>query len=94
MIELNEAKIGVAEACSGLSMLITFARVIDGRCPCREAVRSWIRSRSSQARSLWRCWRISSESSVTGVLHDKVGAHMATRSIMRLAGWLMIPART
>ena len=30
----------------------------------------------------------------TGILHDKVGGHVADKFYHDMAGWLMIPART
>ncbi len=61
VIQLNEARIGVVEACSGLSMLITFVALSTAAALVVKRP-LWTGSSWSQARFLWPCWPTSPES--------------------------------
>jgi exosortase/archaeosortase family protein len=87
---LNEARIGVVEACSGLSMLITFiglstATALVVKRPLLDKIVLIISS--IPVALLANIARIT----VTGILHERVGGHVATSFYHDLAGWLMIP---
>jgi exosortase len=90
IIQLNEARIGVVEACSGLSMLITFialstaAALVVNR-PLLDRVVLVLSS--IPVALLSNIIRIT----VTGILHDTVSGHAADTFYHDLAGWLMIP---
>jgi exosortase len=90
VIHLNDARIGVVEACSGLSMLITFialatAAALVVKRPMLD--RAVLVASSIPVALLANIARIT----LTGVLHESVGAHVASRFYHDLAGWLMIP---
>ncbi len=90
VIQLNEARIGVVEACSGLSMLITFVALSTGAAlvvkrPLLD--RLVLVASSIPVALLANIIRIT----VTGILHDTVGGHLADTFYHDLAGWLMIP---
>jgi exosortase/archaeosortase family protein len=87
---LNEARIGVVEACSGLSMLITFialstASALVVKRPLLDRIVLVVSS--VPVALLANIIRIT----VTGILHDTVGGHAADTFYHDLAGWLMIP---
>jgi exosortase len=90
VIHVNDAQIGVVEACSGLSMLISFvalstaAAVVVKRPLVDRAV---LVASSIPVALLANITRIT----LTGVLHERVGDHAAFRFYHDLAGWLMIP---
>ena len=90
VIQLNEARIGVVEACSGLSMLITFIALSTA---CALIVKRPLLDRivlvlsSIPVALLANIIRIT----VTGILHDTIGGHAADTFYHDLAGWLMIP---
>ncbi len=90
VIQLNEARIGVVEACSGLSMLITFvalstAAALVVKRPLLDRI--VLVASSIPVALLANIARIT----VTGILHETVGGHVATTFYHDLAGWLMIP---
>jgi exosortase len=90
VIQLNEARIGVVEACSGLSMLMTFialstAVALVVHRPLLDRVVLVLSS--IPVALLANIIRIT----VTGILHDTVGGHAADTFYHDLAGWLMIP---
>ncbi|MFI5457361.1 MAG: exosortase/archaeosortase family protein [Isosphaerales bacterium] len=90
VIQLNEARIGVVEACSGLSMLITFvalstAAALVVKRPLLDRI--VLVASSIPVALLANIARIT----VTGILHDTVGGHVASTFYHDLAGWLMIP---
>jgi exosortase len=90
VIQLNEAKIGVVEACSGLSMLITFialstAVALVVKRPLLDRI--VLVASAIPVALLANIIRIT----VTGILHDTVGGHVADAFYHDLAGWLMIP---
>jgi len=90
VIQLNEARIGVVEACSGLSMLITFvalstAAALVVRRPLLDRI--VLIASSIPVALLANIARIT----VTGILHDRVGGHVASTFYHDIAGWLMIP---
>jgi exosortase len=90
VIQLNEARIGVLEACSGLSMLITFvalstAAALVVKRPLLDKI--VLVASSIPVAVLANVARIT----LTGILHDKVGGHVASTFYHDLAGWLMIP---
>jgi len=90
VIHLNEARIGVVEACSGLSMLITFvalstAAALVVKRPLLDRI--VLVASSIPVALLANIARIT----LTGILHDTVGAHAASTFYHDLAGWLMIP---
>jgi exosortase len=90
VIQLNDAQIGVVEACSGLSMLITFvalstaAALVVNR-PLRD--KAVLVMSSIPVALLANVIRIT----LTGVLHERVGEYAASKFYHDLAGWLMIP---
>ena len=90
VIQLNEARIGVVEACSGLSMLITFvalstAAALVVKRPLLDRI--VLVASSIPVALLANIARIT----LTGILHDTVGGHAADTFYHDLAGWLMIP---
>jgi exosortase len=90
VIHLNDARIGVVEACSGLSMLITFVALSTGTAlvvkrPLLDRV--VLVASSIPVALLANVARIT----LTGVLHECVGGQVASRFYHDLAGWLMIP---
>jgi exosortase len=90
VIQLNEVRIGVVEACSGLSMLITFvalstAAALVVKRPLLDRI--VLVASSVPVALLANIIRIT----VTGILHDKVGGHVASTFYHDLAGWFMIP---
>ncbi len=90
VIQLNEARIGVVDACSGLSMLITFvalstAAALVVKRPLFDKIVLVVSS--IPVALVANIARIT----LTGILHDKVGGHVATTFYHDLAGWLMIP---
>jgi exosortase len=90
VIQLSEARIGVVEACSGLSMLITFialstAAAIVVRRPLIDRIALVV---SSVPVALFaNVLRITG----TAILHETVGERAATTFYHDLAGWIMIP---
>ncbi len=90
VIQLNDAKIGVVEACSGLSMVITFIALSTGAALVVKRPlfdRIVLVASSVPVALLANIIRIT----VTGILHDTVGGHAADTFYHDLAGWLMIP---
>ena len=90
VIQLNEARIGVVEACSGLSMLITFIALSTAAAlvVTRPLLDRLVMIASSVPVALLaNIARIV----LTGVLHERVGDHAASTFYHDLAGWLMIP---
>jgi exosortase len=90
VIQLNQAKIGVVEACSGLSMLITFialstAVALVVKRPLLDRIVLVVSS--IPVALLANIIRITA----TGILHDTVGGRVADAFYHDLAGWLMIP---
>lgn len=90
VIQVNEAKIGVVEACSGLSMLITFialstAAALVVKRPLLD--RLVLVASSIPVALLANIFRIV----LTGTLHETIGGHAATTFYHDLAGWLMMP---
>jgi len=90
VIQLNEARIGVVEACSGLSMLITFvalstAAALVVRRPLLDRI--VLVASSIPVALVANIARIT----LTGILHDRVGGHAASTFYHDLAGWIMIP---
>jgi exosortase len=90
VIQLNEARIGVVEACSGLSMLITFialstASALVVKRPLLDRIVLVVSS--VPVALLANIIRIT----VTGILHATIGGHAADTFYHDLAGWLMIP---
>ncbi len=90
VIQLNEARIGVVDACSGLSMLITFialstaAAMVVKRPLLDKAV---LVASAIPVALLANIARIV----MTGALHEMVGGHTATTFYHDLAGWIMMP---
>jgi exosortase len=90
VIQLNEAKIGVVEACSGLSMVLTFvalstaAALIMDRPLVDRIVVVLSSIPVALAANIVRI-------TATGILHDTVGGHAADTFYHDLAGWVMIP---
>jgi exosortase len=90
VIQLNEAKIGVVEACSGLSMVITFvalstAAAVVVKRPLLDRIVLVLSSIPvALAANIVRI-------TATGILHDTVGGHAADTFYHDLAGWVMIP---
>jgi exosortase len=91
VIQLNDARIGVVEACSGLSMLMTFtalataaALVVDGRSLGERLVLVLSSMPVALAANILRI-------TATAILHDTVGGPLADKFYHDLAGWVMIP---
>jgi exosortase len=89
-IQLNEARIGVVEACSGLSMLTTFialstATALVIKRPLLDRIVLVISS--IPVALVANITRIV----MTGALHEMVGGHSATTFYHDLAGWVMMP---
>lgn len=90
VIQLNEARIGVVEACSGLSMLITFIALSTGMALVvkRPLIDKVVLILSSIPVALIaNIARIT----LTGILHETAGGEIADHFYHDLAGWLMIP---
>ena len=90
VIQLNEARIGVVEACSGLSMLITFIALSTGMALVvkRPLLDKIILVLSAIPVALVaNIARIT----LTGILHEKVGGKVADHFYHDLAGFIMIP---
>ena len=90
VIQLSEARIGVVDACSGLSMLITFialstASALVVKRPLLDRIVLVVSS--VPVALVANIIRIT----VTGILHDTMGGHAADTFYHDLAGWLMIP---
>ncbi len=90
VIQLNEARIGVVDACSGLSMLMTFlalstAAAMVVRRPLLDKVVLVLSS--IPVALIANVGRII----LTGVLHEASGKQAADHFYHDLAGWLMIP---
>ncbi|WP_165250215.1 exosortase/archaeosortase family protein [Paludisphaera soli] len=90
VIQLERGRIGVVEACSGLSMLITFvalstAAAMVVRRPMLDRV--ILVASSIPVALAANIARIT----LTGVLHETVGEEAAGHFYHDLAGWLMIP---
>jgi exosortase len=90
VIQLNDAKIGVVEACSGLSMLITFialstAAALVVRRPLPDRIVLVLSA--IPVALLANIFRIV----LTGTLHETIGDHAATTFYHDLAGWIMMP---
>jgi exosortase len=90
VIQLGQSRIGVVDACSGLSMIMTFvalstAAAIVIRTPL--VFKVLLVLSSIPVALLANLIRIT----VTGMLHSLVGSEMANHFYHDLAGWLMIP---
>ena len=90
VIQLNEGRIGVVEACSGLSMLITFvalstATALVVKRPLLDRI--VLVASSIPVAFAANVARIV----ITGALHEMVGGDAATTFYHDLAGWVMIP---
>jgi exosortase len=90
VIHLSEARIGVEDACSGLSMLMTFialstAAALIVRRPLFD--RLVLVASSIPVALLANIARIV----MTGTLHQMVGGHAATKFYHDLSGWVMMP---
>jgi exosortase len=90
VIQLNDARIGVVEACSGLSMLITFialstaAAMVVNR-PLLDRI--VLVASAIPVALVANVLRIT----LTGILHETVGGQAADTFYHDLAGWLMMP---
>jgi exosortase len=90
VIHLNGARIGVVEACSGLSMLITFIALSTGMAMVveRPLIDKIVLVLSAiPVAFIANIARIT----MTGVLHETAGGSVADRFYHDLAGWMMIP---
>jgi exosortase len=90
VIQLSEGSIGVVEACSGLSMLITFIALSVGMAL---VVKRPILDRIVLVLSAIPVALLANVARITltGVLHEKLGGQIADKFYHDLAGWLMIP---
>ena len=89
-VHFNDARIGVVEACNGLSMLMIFFAIAVGLTLVIQ--RSWIDKAVLVASAvpialIANIIRIT----VTGILHETVGGEVADMVFHTLAGWLMMP---
>lgn len=90
VIRLNDARIGVVEACSGLSMLITFIAMSTAVAivVSRPLLDKFVLVASSIGVALMaNGFRIV----LTAVLHEVVGGDVASTFFHHLAGWVMMP---
>jgi exosortase len=90
VIVLKNHQLGVAEACSGLRMLVVFlatstAVAVVIRRPCLQ--RTFIVLSSIPIAVLCNVIRITA----TGILHETAGHDLANKVYHNLAGWLMAP---
>ncbi len=90
VIQLNDARIGVVEACSGLSMLMTFialstAMALVVKRPLLD--RFFLVASAIPVALIANVARIV----MTGALHELVGGHTASTFYHDLAGWVMMP---
>jgi exosortase len=90
VIQLTEARIGVVEACSGLSMLLTSVALSTA------AAMLAARPRLDRVVLVMSSIPVAVLANVarivaTGILHDSFGSFVANRFYHDLAGWLMIP---
>jgi exosortase len=90
VIQLNEARIGVVEACSGLSMLITFVALSTGMAI---VVKRPLLDKIVLVLSAIPVALVANIARITltGILHETVGGHVADKFYHDLAGWVMIP---
>ena len=90
VIQLNEARIGVVEACSGLSMLITFIALSTGMAL---VVKRPLLDKIVLVLSAIPVALVANIARITltGILHEKVGGKVADHFYHDLAGWVMIP---
>ncbi len=90
VIQLNDAKIGVVEACSGLSMLITFIALSVGMAL---VVKRPVLDRIVLVLSAIPVALLANIARITltGVLHETIGGQVADTFYHDLAGWVMIP---
>jgi exosortase len=90
VIQLNEARIGVVEACSGLSMLITFIALSAGMAI---VVKRPLLDKIVLVLSAIPVALVANIARITltGILHETVGGHVADKFYHDLAGWVMIP---
>jgi len=90
VIQLNDAHIGVVEACSGLSMVITFIALSVGTALVVDRPlldRIVLILSAVPVALLANIARIT----LTGVLHETIGGQIADKFYHDLAGWVMIP---
>ncbi len=90
IIQLGEARIGVVEACNGLSMLMTFIALSTAASLVvkRPLVNRLVLVASSiPVALLANVARIT----LTGVLHETAGSHASSTFYHDLAGWVMMP---
>lgn len=90
IIQLNDFKIGVVEACSGLSMLITFVALSVGMALVVDRPlldRIVLVLSAIPVALVANIARIT----MTGVLHETIGGQIADKFYHDLAGWVMIP---
>ena len=90
VIQLNEGKIGVVEACSGLSMLITFVALSVGMAL---VVNRPLLDRIVLVLSAIPVALVANIARITltGVLHETIGGQIADKFYHDVAGWVMIP---
>ena len=90
VIQLNDAKIGVVEAYSGLSMVITFIALSVGMAL---VVNRPVLDRIVLVLSAIPVALLANIARIilTGVLHETIGGHIADKFYHDLAGWVMIP---
>jgi exosortase len=90
VIHLNEARIGIVEACSGLSMVITFLALSTA---AAMVVKRPIGDRLALVASAIPVALLANIARIvlTGVLHDRAGSRLASAFYHDVAGWVMIP---
>ena len=90
VIQLNEARIGVVEACSGLSMLITFIALSTGMAL---VVKRPLLDKIVLVLSAIPVALVANIARITltGILHETAGGKVADHFYHDLAGWVMIP---
>ena len=90
VIQLNDARIGVVEACSGLSMVITFIALSVGMALI---VNRPVLDRIVLVLSAIPVALLANIARIilTGVLHETIGGQIADKFYHDFAGWVMIP---
>lgn len=90
VIQLNDARIGVVEACCGLSMVITFIALATGMAM---VVKRPLYERIVMVLSAIPVALLANIARIglTGVLHETFGGQVADKFYHDLAGWVMIP---
>jgi exosortase len=91
VIRLNDVRIGVVEACSGLSMLMVFFSLSTALALLIGRPR-WIKTILVLSAVPIALVSNVARITITGLLHEWVGSRVADAFFHDVAGWLMMPA--